>query len=99
MGELIKERKHKQTAESSGGSLRPRLGRRLRRVSVKEAKKSRRTVCVQRAFAGRPPRDKRAFELEAEKTREARSAPLIAYACRAFLDRSPKQALSDQPGS
>ena len=59
----------------------------------KKQKKSRRTVCVQRAFAGRPPRDKRAFELEAEKTREARSAPLIAYACRAFFDRSPKQGL------
>jgi len=39
-------------------------------------KKSRRTVCDQRAFADRPRRDKRAFELEAKKTREARSAPL-----------------------
>ena len=71
----------------------PYLGRRLRRVSVEEAKKSRQTVCGGRALHSRAQRDKQPNELEQQKTREARGEPRSAYSQPASADHGPKQGL------
>jgi len=70
------------------------LGRRLRRISAKKAKKSCQTACGGRAFDSRAQRDKRANELGAAKTREARGEPRSAYLQPASAYHGPKQALS-----
>ena len=70
------------------------LALRLLRVSVKQSEKSRQTLCGGRAFGSRAQRDKRANELRAAKTREARSGPRFAYLQPASTYHGPKQALS-----
>ena len=69
------------------------LALRLRRVSAKQSEKSRQTLCGGRAFGSRAQRDKRANELRAAKTREARSGPRFAYLQPASTYHSPKQTL------
>ena len=68
------------------------LALRLRRVSAKQSEKSRQTLCGGRAFGSRAQRDKRANELRAAKTREARSGPRFAYLQPASTYHGPKQA-------
>jgi len=70
------------------------LALRLRRVSAKQSEKSRQTRCGGRAFGSRAQRDKRANELRAAKTREARSGPRFAYLQPASIYHGPKQALT-----
>ena len=69
------------------------LALRLRRVSAKQSEKSRQTLCGGRAFGSRAQRDKRANELRAAKTREARSGQRFAYLQPASTYHGPKQAL------
>ena len=73
--------------------LRACLALRLRRVSAKQSEKSRRTLCGGRAFGSRAQRDKRANELRAAKTREAKSGLRFAYLQLASTYHGPKQAL------
>ena len=85
---------HDSPAESVAVGLMACLA--LRRVSAKQLEKSRQTLCGGRAFGSRAQRDKRANELRAAKTREARSGPRFAYLQPASTYHGPKQALRVQ---